>query len=63
VRHGKARSPQADVATVLKMWRATQVYHEHDGTFEGPNISHVRMPVRQQDLDFREDLNNSRMTN
>src|SRR5258708_35909864 len=54
VRHGKTRSPKADVTTRLKMRRATQVHHEHARLSDRANVSHVRLPVRQQNLDFGE---------
>jgi hypothetical protein len=54
VRHGKTRSPKADLTTLLKMRRATPVHHEHAGPSDRANVSHVRLPVRQQKLDFRE---------
>ena len=54
VRHGKTRSPKADLTTLLKMRRATQVHHEHARLSDRANVSHVRLPVRQQNLDFRE---------
>jgi hypothetical protein len=53
VRHGKTRSPKADLTTLLKMRRATQVHHEHARLSDRANVSHVRLPVRQQNLDFR----------
>jgi hypothetical protein len=34
------------------MQRATQVYIEHVGPANRAKISHVRMPVRQQNLDI-----------
>ena len=54
VRHGKTRSPKTDLTTLLKMRRATQVHHEHARPSDRANVSHVRLPVRQQNLDFRE---------
>src|SRR5260370_42150971 len=54
VRHGKTRSPKADLTTLLKMRRATQVHHEYAGLADRANVSHVRLSVRQQNLDFRE---------
>jgi hypothetical protein len=54
VRHGKTRSPKADLTTLLKMRRATQVHHEHARLSDRANVSHVRLPVRQQNFDFRE---------
>jgi hypothetical protein len=49
-----SRSPQTDLSPLLKMRRATQTCHEHAGLSDRANVSHVRMPVRQQNLDFRE---------
>ncbi len=54
VRHGKTRSPKADLTTLLKMRRATQVHHEHARLSDRANVSHVRLSVRQQNFDFRE---------
>src|ERR1700682_1430043 len=33
---------------------ATQVHNEYARPSDGANVSHVRLPVRQQNLDFRE---------
>jgi hypothetical protein len=54
VRHGKTRSPKADLTTLLEMRRETQVHHEHARLSDRANVSHVRLPVRQQNFDFRE---------
>ncbi len=54
VRHGKTRSPKADLTTLLKMRRATQVHHEHARLSDRANVSHVRLPMRHQNFDFRE---------
>jgi hypothetical protein len=54
VRHGKTRSPKADFTALLKMRGATQVHHEHARPSDRANVSNVRLPVRQQNLDFRE---------
>src|ERR1700737_4607456 len=54
VRHGKTRSPKADLTTLLKMRRASHVHHEHARLSDRANVSHVRLPVRQQNLDFTE---------
>src|SRR5258708_38599218 len=54
VRHGKTRSPKADLTTLLKMRRATQVHHEHARLSDRANVSRVRLSVWQQNFDFRE---------
>src|SRR5258705_2214533 len=54
VRHGKTRSPKADLTTLLKMRRATQVHHEHARLSDRANVSHVRLSVWKQILDYRE---------
>jgi hypothetical protein len=54
VRHGKTRSPKADLTTLLKMRRATQVHHEYARLSDRANVSHVRLPMRHQNFDFRE---------
>jgi hypothetical protein len=56
VRHGKTRSPKADLTTLLKMRRATQVHHEYARPSDRANSSLVRLSVRQQNLDFREGI-------
>ena len=54
VRHGKTRSPQADFTTLLEMRGATEVHHEYARPSDRANVSHVRLSVWQQNLDFRE---------
>jgi hypothetical protein len=54
VRQKKTRSPKADLTKLLKMRRATQVHHEYARPSKRANVSHVRLSVRQQNLDFRE---------
>jgi hypothetical protein len=54
--HGKSRSPKTDLPTLLKMRRTARVYQEHAGPADRAAISHVRMHVRQQNLDFRKDV-------
>ena len=45
---------KADLTTLLKMRRATQVHHEHARLSDRANVSHVRLPMRHQNFDFRE---------
>ena len=45
---------KTDLPTLLKMRRATKSYHEYARPSDRADISQVRMPVRQLDLDFRE---------
>jgi hypothetical protein len=54
VRHGKTRPAEAEFTVLLKMRGATQVHNEYARPSDGANVSHVRLPVRQQNLDFRE---------
>jgi hypothetical protein len=56
VRHGEARQPKADLAPLLKMRRATKIYQQYAGPTDRTDIPHVRMPVRQSNLGFREDV-------
>ncbi len=56
VRHGEARQPKADLAPLLKMRRATKIYQQYAGPADRTDIPHVRMPVRQSNLGFREDV-------
>jgi hypothetical protein len=53
-RHGKTRPAEAEFTVLLKMRGATQVHNEYARPSDGANVSHVRLPVRQQNLDFRE---------
>src|SRR5450755_4272643 len=53
-RHGKTRPAEAEFTVLLKMRGATQVHNEYARPSNGANVSHVRLPVRQQNLDFRE---------
>jgi hypothetical protein len=54
--HGKSRSPKTDLPTLLKMRRTARVYQERAGPADRADISHVRIHVRQQNLDFRENV-------
>ena len=54
--HGEARQPKADLAPLLKMRRATKIYQQYAGPTDRTDIPHVRMPVRQSNLGFREDV-------
>jgi hypothetical protein len=54
VPHGKTRRAEIDLAALLKMRGATQVHNEYARPSDRANVSHVRLPVRQQNLDFRE---------
>jgi hypothetical protein len=56
VRHGEARQPKADLAPLLKMRRATKIYQQYAGPADRTDIPHVRMPVRQSNMGFREDV-------
>src|ERR1700730_10206638 len=54
VPHGKTRPAETDFTALLNMRRATQVHNEHARPADRANVSHVRLPVRQQNLAFRE---------
>jgi hypothetical protein len=41
VRHGKTRSPKAELATLLKVRHATEVHHQHVEPFGGANVPHI----------------------
>ena len=50
----KTYNPETDFTALLNMWGATQVHNEHARPADRANVSHVRLPVRQQNLAFRE---------
>jgi hypothetical protein len=54
VRHGKTRSAKTGISVLLEMRRAIPVHHKHVELLSRAHISHVRMQVRRQNLDFRE---------
>jgi hypothetical protein len=54
VPHGKTRPAETDFTALLEMRRATEVHNEHARPSDRANVSDVRLPVRQQNLDFRD---------
>jgi hypothetical protein len=54
VPHGKTRPAETDFTALLDMRGAAQIHNEHARPADRANVSHVRLPVRQQNLDFRE---------
>src|ERR1700730_2634793 len=54
VPHGKTRPAETDFPALLNMRGASEVHNEHARPADRANVSHVRLPVRQQNVDFRE---------
>jgi hypothetical protein len=54
VPHEKTRPAETDFTALPEMRRAAEVHNEHARPSDRANVSHVRLPVRQQNLDFRE---------